>query len=224
MLKKLSAIFGGGCYLCRGEASGALCAACEAELPWLPSPRCPRCALPTPGGAVCGRCLSQPPRYDATFAALAYEFPADVLVHELKFAGELALAPLLGKFLQTSVPAKELRAADLIVPVPLSSPRLKERGFNQAVELARAAAGRIDLGSLERLRDTPPQLELPWEARQKNVRGAFAATRSLAGATVAVVDDVMTTGATLDEIAGALKAAGAARVVNWVVARTLPPH
>ena len=138
MLKKLSAIFGGGCYLCRGEAAGALCAACEAELPWLPEPRCPRCALPSPGGALCGRCLAAPPRYDATFAALAYDFPGDALVHALKFRGELALAPLLGGFLRDAVPSREIHAANFIVPVPLSGARLAQRGFNQAVELAPA--------------------------------------------------------------------------------------
>jgi predicted amidophosphoribosyltransferase len=106
----------------------------------------------------------------------------------------------------------------------LSSARLRERGYNQAVEIARRLGkGRLEVELCERTRDARPQVELPFNERQRNVRGAFRVRRSLAGATVAVVDDVMTTGATLNEIARTLKAAGAERVVNWVVART-PPH
>ena len=226
MRKNWSAtLFGGGCFLCRGAARGLLCDDCGAELPRLQGPRCPRCALASPGGAVCGRCLARPPRYDATVAALAYEFPADVLVHSLKFRGELALAPLLGALLRNA--AAGLPRVDCVLPVPLSRRRLAERGYNQAVELARplalAAGAPLELFACERSRDTPQQADLPWSERAKNVRGAFRCARELAGKSIAVVDDVMTTGATLDELAGALKDAGATRVVNWVVARTLPP-
>jgi ComF family protein len=223
--KNIQAVFGGSCFICRGNARKVLCTACDADLPRLPSPRCPCCALPAPGGATCGRCLSHRPSYDATCAALAYDFPADTLIHALKFRGELALAPLLGELLRENIPAGN--TVDFIVPVPLSAARMRARGFNQAVEIARpiaeAVGVRIELALLERPRDTPPQFDLPWADRQRNVRGAFAVSRSLIGASVAVVDDVMTTGATLDEIAATLKAAGATRVVNWVVARTMPP-
>ncbi len=119
------------------------------------------------------------------------------------------------------------KGVDFVIPVPLSYRRLRERGYNQAVELARplAAAARapLELELCERSRDAPPQTDLPWAERGRNVRGAFRCTRPLAGASIAVVDDVMTTGATLNEIASTLKASGAARVVNWVVARTSPP-
>jgi ComF family protein len=198
-----------------------LCAACDADLPRLGAPLCPRCALASPGGALCGRCLAEPPRYDATFAALAYAFPADALIHALKFRGELALAPLLAGMLFRSLAAHE--KIDLMVPVPLSAKRLRERGYNQSAEIARGlmALAPLELFVCERSRDTAAQTELPWSERRRNVRGAFRCTRGVSG-TVAVVDDVMTTGATLDEMAGALKAAGAARVVNWVVARTYP--
>ena len=212
----LSALFGGSCFVCRGAARGLLCTECDAELPRLVRPLCPRCALESPGGAVCGRCLREPPAYDATFAALAYEFPADVLVQALKFRGELALAPFLA-----SLMAVEKRV-DCVIPVPLSRDRLRQRGYNQAAEIARALRGvAIDLFACERTRESPPQMELPYDERQKNVRGAFRCTRSLAGAHVAVVDDVMTTGATLHELARTLKQAGALSVTNWVVARTL---
>ena len=213
-------LFGGSCFLCRGAARELLCGACDADLPRLSRALCPRCALESPRGELCGRCLSQAPAYDATRAALAYDFPADALVQALKFRGELALAPLLAALL-----AERLRAerVDLVVPVPLSAERLRRRGYNQAVEIARhLPGGKLELTLCERTRDAPPQMELPYEARQRNVRGAFRCRRPLAGATLAVVDDVMTTGATLDEIARTLKAAGAGRVVNWVVARTMP--
>jgi ComF family protein len=220
----LTRLFGGTCYLCRGAtaagASTLLCTACDADLPRLAPPRCPRCALDSPRGEVCGRCLSDPPHYDATVAALAYEFPADALVHALKFRGELALAGLLGEMLSKKISSEPI---DVVVPVPLSAARLRERGYNQAVEIARhLRPAQLDLGLCVRERDTPAQMDLPYAERRRNVRGAFRCTRLLAGRSVAVVDDVMTTGATVNEVASVLKAAGAARVVNWVVARTFP--
>jgi ComF family protein len=215
----LAALFGGSCYLCRGAAQRMLCPACESDLPHLAPPRCPRCALASPRGEVCGRCLSEAPHYDATCAALAYQFPADALVHSLKFRGELALAGFLGEALAKQINVHEI---DLVIPVPLSTARLRERGYNHAAEIARhLARPKLDLSLCERSRDTQPQMALPFDARRRNVRGAFRCTRALRGETVAVVDDVMTTGATLDELAKVLKAAGARRVVNWVVARTL---
>jgi ComF family protein len=220
MQKILGRLFGGSCYLCRGAAAELLCAACDADLPRLGPLRCPRCALESPRGEVCGRCLTEAPHYDATVAALAYAFPADALVHSLKFRGELALAGLLGNMLLQRI---DLQSIDLVMPVPLSASRLRERGYNQAVEIARhLGPGKLDLALCLRERDTPAQMDLPYDERRRNVRGAFRCTRSLAGQSVAVVDDVMTTGATLNEIALVLKQAGAARVVNWVVARTFP--
>ena len=229
MLRTISQrLFGGSCYLCRGRADALLCPPCDADLPRLAcgpdAELCPRCALASPGGALCGRCLANPPAYDATQAALGYEFPADVLIQALKFRGELALAPLLAGLLLRRV-AHE--GVDRIVPVPLSPARLRERGYNQSLEIARGVAAATGLklapDLCERSRDTPAQMDLPLKARAQNVRGAFHCP-GLAGGTVAVVDDVMTTGATLDEIAATLKKAGAARVVNWVVARTPPLH
>ena len=223
-------VFGGTCFLCRSRASqsspeGLLCEACDADLPRLLGSACPRCALASPGEAVCGRCLADPPAYDATCAALAYRFPVDVLIHALKFGGELALAPLLGGLLAER--ARTAGRVDVIVPVPLSAARLRERGYNQAMELARpigeALQAPVDARLCERTRDTPAQTGLAWAARARNVRGAFLCPAPLDGAVVAVVDDVMTTGATLAEIAQALKTAGASRVLNFVAARTFPP-
>ena len=225
MRAMLGALFGGSCFLCRGAARGVLCAHCDADLPRLTRERCPVCALASPAGAACGRCLARPPAYDATVAALEYAFPADVLVQALKFRAELALAPLLAGLLAARV-GREARV-DAVLPVPLAAARLRARGFNQAQELARALAratgSPLEPQLAERARDTAEQAALPHAERARNVRGAFRCARELAGATVALVDDVMTTGATLDELAATLKRAGAARVVNWVLARTPTP-
>jgi len=215
-----SRLFGGTCFVCRGAASGVICESCDADMPRLTGALCPRCALDSPAGGLCGRCLAAPPHYDATVAALAYRFPADEMVQALKFRGELALAPLLGSFLKDRIPSP---APDCVIPVPLSARRLRERGFNQAVEIARHLPGKLELDACTRESDAPPQAGLDREARSRNVRGAFRCARALAGARVAVVDDVMTTGATLDELARTLKAAGAAQVVNLIVCRT-PGH
>lgn len=223
-------VFGGTCFLCRGRAgrsspAGILCDACNADLPRSPPAACPRCALASPEGAVCGRCLAEDPAYDVTRAALVYRFPADVLIHALKFRGELALAPMLAEWLAER--ARSAAPVDTVVPVPLSATRLRERGYNQAMELAkplaRALGAPVDARLLERTRNTPPQTDLAWAERARNVRGAFRCPAPLEGAVVAVVDDVMTTGATLAEVAKVLKAAGAARVLNFVAARAFPP-
>jgi ComF family protein len=222
MLKNLSSVlFGGSCFLCRGGAREILCGACDADLPRLSQTLCPCCALESPHGARCGRCIASAPHYDATVAALAYAFPGDALVHALKFRGELALAPFLARLLGARIAEDRV---DCVMPVPLSALRLRERGYNQSLEIARHLhKAPLDIALCVRERDTAAQSDLPWAERARNVRGAFSCRRSLAGAHVVVVDDVMTTGTTLDEIAATLKRAGAARVINWVVARTSPP-
>lgn len=212
---------GEDCLLC-GSGSGPelLCPACIAELPALPE-SCPRCALPSPGGSVCGSCLSKPPHFDGTLALWPYEFPCDRLVQALKYRARLTLAG----FFARALASRPLPEIDLIVPMPLHPRRLAGRGFNQALEIARGLARRVGRpieprGAL-RVMDTPPQTGLPYEERAKNVRGAFLCKLDLSGASVAVVDDVMTTGATLNELARTLKRAGAARVENLVIARTV---
>jgi len=211
------------CLLC-GAAVGEqeICAACLDDLPRLPEPRCPVCAVPLSFAApACGTCLARPPAYDATEAAWCYGFPLDSLVQHLKFRRRLASAD----FLAHSMLAGSRPAGDLIVPVPLAAARLAERGFNQAVEIARPLARALglplDTTGLVRVRDTAPQSRLPWRVRQGNVRHAFAANTDFTGRQVIVVDDVMTSGATLDAVARILKARGAARVVNWVAERAV---
>ena len=209
------------CRLCGLPAGNALlCPGCHDDLPRLPAAHCPVCALPVPTAQVCGRCLKHPPAFDATLAVWAYAEPADGLIHALKFRAQLPLAGLFADALQSL----GLPPADLLLAMPLHSRRLAERGFNQSVEigrvLARRAQLRFDAFGLERLHDTPPQRDLAWSQRRRNVRGAFALRAEVAGLHVAVIDDVLTTGASLHEVARVLKAGGALTVTNLVLART----
>lgn len=210
------------CLLCgSGPCAALLCPACQAGLPGLADSRCPVCAEASPGGAICGACLKQPPHFDATFAAFRYGFPVDKLVQALKYQHRLAVA----EFLATAMLREARPAGDLLVPLPLSRPRLRARGFNQAVEIARLLARTLglplQLDGCARCRDTVPQATLPWKERRKNVRHAFECQVDFNGKSVIVVDDVMTTGATVDEFARTLKNHGALRVTAWVAARAL---
>lgn len=210
------------CLLCGARAEAPVCAGCRADLPRLTGPLCPVCAAPLGAPApACGACLKSPPAFDASFSPLIYSFPVDALIHQLKFACRLASA----EFFSLSMLEGPRPTGDLLMPVPLSRQRLRERGFNQALEIARplgrALGLPIDATSLTRCRDTLPQSRLPWRARAGNVRHAFACERDLSGLTVIVVDDVMTTGATLSAIAQTLKNHGAARVVNWAATRAV---
>jgi ComF family protein len=170
---------------------------------------------------VCGECLDRRPYYDSVMAPFAYAFPIDVLVKAYKYGGNLHLAPVLANLLAPEI----TEMPDMVVAMPLSDARQRERGFNQAHELARHLAARIAVPLLahacRKVTNTPPQASLPWAERAGNVRGAFVCDATLTGRHVAVVDDVMTTGATLNELARTLKRAGAARVTAWVVARAL---
>ncbi|MEP7329077.1 MAG: ComF family protein [Betaproteobacteria bacterium] len=210
------------CALCTARADHQLlCPACTSTLPALPA-HCPQCASPTPEGRRCGRCLAQPPAFVATRCAFVYAYPLDGIVHALKYGGRAAYAEIFAHAL-AQMPGMR---PDCLVPLPLAATRQRERGFNQATEIARHLASHIGvpiLRALVRTRDTQAQAALPWHRREANVRGAFAAIASLTGARVALIDDVMTTGATLDAAARAALAAGAATVEAWIGARTLPP-
>lgn len=213
------------CVLCGARAPGdGLCAACSAELPRHDEPCCPACAVPTPDGRTCGRCLSHPRAFRQTLAAFGYRFPLDALVQSLKYGGNLALLELLARPLAARAATRP--RPDLLIPMPLFPARLRQRGFNQSLELARIVGRRLDIplapDACRRIRDTVPQATLPYKARRGNVRGAFVCDLDLAGKRVAVVDDVMTSGASLDELSKALRKGGAEAVSAWVVARALP--
>jgi len=221
---KLGTILGAGCVCCggNGEADG-FCAGCRADLPWLEAAQCAQCAHPLSAAGLCGRCLADPPRFDRVYAACRYAPPLDGLIQRAKYGGRLHLLRSLAALLAHRAPAE----ADLIVPMPLSAARLRERGFNQALQLAQLAASsmnikaRIDTAACIKVRDTAPQSRLPWQQRRRNIRGAFVTLADLRGRHVLVVDDVLTTGTTMSELAGSLKKAGAASVSGWVVARTV---
>ncbi|HVO90933.1 MAG TPA: ComF family protein [Casimicrobiaceae bacterium] len=213
------------CALCAEPCGHRLvCDACTHALPQLAA-SCPVCALPSVSGEPCGACLRRPPPFAATTAAWRYAFPVDRLLHAFKYGGRLALAEPLANGL-TEVLSRQALAVDGIIPLPLAAARQRERGFNQANEIARRVARSLGLpmsDALVRVRDGVPQAALKWRERARHVRKAFAVRRDVEGARVAIIDDVMTTGATLTSAAAELRKAGAQHVELWVVARTLPP-
>lgn len=223
------------CVLCAQWGTQGLCADCRHRFAALAVERCPRCALPQAAGALCGACLRAPPPFDRCVAAADYGFPWDRLITGFKFKSHTEWAVLLADVLAQAV-AREVRPGDatatLVLPVPLSPARLRERGYNQAWELARRLAVQRGLPAkaqwLQRLRDTPHQVGLSRSERERNLRDAMwvppEGQAGVAGQHVALVDDVMTTGMTAAAGARALKAAGAASVQVWVVARTPSPE
>lgn len=212
------------CLLCGASShTGVLCAGCQADLPRLDARRCPQCALPTPAGEICGACLRQPPAFSHSESVFRYGHPLDSLIHALKYSGQLAVARYLAEHLAQRL--KDLPRPDILLPMPLHPGRLRERGFNQAVLLAGHLARRLDLEmdahACRRVRDTPPQVGLALGERRRNMRGAFICDRRLDGCRVALVDDVMTTGASLDELARIIKQAGATDISTWTIARAI---
>jgi ComF family protein len=230
--QRLARLLGGlwprHCLVC-AETSGMgdipghdLCLPCRVRLPWNHS-TCLKCALPLPVTvAACGHCLRQRPPLTVAHAAFRYEAPLDRLLPRLKFHNDLAAARLLGGLMAEALSSAE--RPDALIALPLHRKRLRSRGFDQTLELARPLAQRLQLplldGVLVRIRETAPQSRLDAPARRRNLRGAFAVQSNASlPAHVALVDDVMTTGATLHAAATALLRAGATRVDAWVCAR-----
>lgn len=177
--------------------------------------------MPVTDGTVCGKCLARPPPWGNVTAAFVYAYPLDRLLQAMKYRGVHAYADFLAAALARSVAA----LPEAVVPVPLAPQRQQERGFNQAEEIARRVARLTTVPlvrGLSRVRDTPAQAALPWRERQRNVRTAFEGLPVIAGTRIAIVDDVLTTGATLAAAAVAAQRAGARVAAAWVVARTLP--
>ncbi|RON44525.1 ComF family protein [Pseudomonas frederiksbergensis] len=222
------------CLLC-GEIADhttPICTACETELPWL-GDHCQTCALPLPAsGLTCGQCLQQPPAFERVAAPWVYSFPVDTLITRFKHSAKWPFGRLLGElvaqFLQHRFD-EDLERPDTLVPVPLATKRLRQRGFNQAAMLARWLSESLDIPCDEtlllRIQDTSAQQELKAEARKRNLRNAFALApgASVIGRHLALVDDVLTTGATAQTLARLLMDAGAARVDVYCLARTPKP-
>jgi len=222
------------CLLCDepAEAELPLCSGCEVELPWLGA-HCTVCALPLPAAnLVCGACQARPPAFARVEAPWRYAFPIDSLIARFKHQARWPLGRLLGELLARHLQhafAEGLPRPDALLPVPLAERRLRRRGFNQAEMLASWLAGplglQVDGQLLRRSHDTPAQQGLDAAARRRNLRGAFALSdpRALAGRHLALVDDVLTTGATAEALARLLRDAGAARVDVYCLARTPAP-
>jgi ComF family protein len=219
----------GQCAVCRAWPAQSLCESCVARFAQ-PQPRCVTCALPVPVGLrQCGRCVAAPPPLDACHAAVSYSYPWSALLGQYKFNGQAGWARAFAALMR-SVPWVEpaLEDAELVLPMPLSRERLSERGFNQSLLLARVlAAGRVRPDLLLRVQHTRPQAALDRQARLSNVKGAFAVdplrVDEVRGKRVVIVDDVMTSGASMFAAAEALRAAKAARITGLVFARTDEP-
>jgi len=222
------------CLLCDelAEQPYPLCVACEQELPWL-SEYCLRCALPLPmAGLTCGQCSRRAPAFEQVVALWHYGFPVDTLISRFKHNRQWPLGRLMAEMLSSGLQhryAEGLARPDLLLPVPLARRRQRERGFNQAGLLARWLSKRLAIALNERLlqrtRETPAQQSLDAKARRRNLQRAFALVDEgvVEGLHVAVVDDVLTTGATAQAIAALLRGAGARQVDVYCLARTAKP-
>lgn len=211
------------CLLCSAATTQDFCDACYHHLPRLSEHHCSICLRSiTSTNDRCGICIAEPPNFTRTIAALRYTFPVDALILALKYQTNLAIAPILAKLLHQHIQTASL--PDVIIPMPLHPNRLKQRGFNQALEISRHIAKQYRIPLLindcQRIKHTAPQTGLAWKLRQKNIRNAFTCKIELTGKHVAVIDDVMTTGATLNELAKVIRQQGATEISNWVIART----
>ena len=223
------------CLLCdvRTDTALALCTACEIELPWL-TDHCQRCALPLPmTGLICGYCLKQPPAFERVHAPWFYGFPIDSLIIRFKHNSQWPYGRLLAELLSQSL-LDHFNAGsqkpDILLPVPLSTHRLRQRGYNQAAMIAGWLSGPLAIPCREqwlvRIQDTPAQQDLDAKTRKRNLLNAFALASDarVQGAHIALVDDVMTTGATAQSLALLLRKAGARRVDVYCLARTAKPE
>ncbi|BBO60371.1 hypothetical protein MPB2EB_1512 [Mycoavidus sp. B2-EB] len=229
------------CAICGSLSPHAICNGCDSAYWQTHDDRCPRCALPLnphhtdpnhPPSRLCDHCIATPPAFDATLTLAHYAAPIDQLALALKFNAQLTVAATfaerLAHLVEQTYAHDKLSWPSLIMPVPLSAARLATRGYNQAWEIARPLARMLQIPAqarwVKRVLDTPPQTQLSQlQERRRNMRGAFIATPQLAsvrGQHIALVDDVMTSGATLAAVARVLKNAGAARITNWVALRT----
>lgn len=225
----LSAVYPPTCLLCHapGHSGMDICHACLEALPHNRN-ACARCALPLPHSAapdaICGGCQAQPPAYSRCYGAFLYRDPISRLVSGLKFRGRVQYGRLLGQLLVDSLHRLDAAVPELLIPVPLHRDRIRQRGYNQSLEIARWVARALGVPlsrrACERQRSTAAQSDLTLKERRRNIRGAFAPLGPIAADHVAILDDVVTTGSTVSELAKVLKQAGAKRVDVWTIART----
>ncbi|MCB5188494.1 ComF family protein [Methylobacillus caricis] len=220
-------LFPQSCLLCSNRQAGpiGICHSCLDDMPWHIDNVCPQCALPSVSNHLCGRCLQKPPAFDATLSLFQYQYPVSAMLQQYKYGQMLTLAQTWGEILAMRIGERVL--PDRIIPMPLHKKRLQERGFNQSMEIARTLSRHLnvplDISSCMRTRFTPPQASLPYKERIRNMHDAFSCEQNLQGLRIALLDDVMTTGASLNALAKTVKSAGASHVECWIIARTFTP-
>lgn len=215
------------CLVCGAPGKDVLdlCTGCRFELP-RNNPACGCCGIPLYGdqALICGQCQQHPPPFKRTLTPFLYEPPMDCLIKLLKFQGQLAAATLLGNLLQEVLIQRTTPLPEAMLPVPLHPSRMAERGFNQALEIARIVSKPMAIpiiaNAVKRHRPTPPQVSLDAKARRSNVRGAFRRQQPIQARHIAIVDDVITTGSTVIEVARVLKRAGVEEIEVWALAHT----
>lgn len=217
------------CLLCQNPSNQkiALCETCETQLPKLKN-TCQCCASILPDDVpkrICGLCIKNPPYFYSTIALFAYEGKIIKLITGLKFHQELNVAILVADLFSQHLINEKIPLPDIIIPVPLHNKRLRNRGYNQALEIAKPIAKKFNIPLLKnaclRKRHTKPQIELPAHSRKQNIKNAFEIKTPMNDLKIAIVDDVMTTGNTVNELSKDLMKSGAKKVEIWCIARTL---
>ena len=212
------------CFLCGNPATQSmLCRHCEAELPQIDR-SCTLCAMPLQQGLICGQCLKKPPRHQRAVTAFLYAEPIDRCISAFKYQQQLGFTKLFADKLLSQI-QQNAELPDCIIPIPLHPKRLRKRGFNQAHELSKVLsqllAIPVAMDTLYRVRHTPPQAALPLKQRRRNIKNAFRCKSDSLPARIALVDDVYTTGITLDEAAKTLQRQGAEYIEVWTIARAI---
>lgn len=211
------------CRLC-GEHSQqhVLCPACIADLPFLGN-ACPRCAMPTPQSQLCGQCISSPLEQDISFSLFSYSEPIDRLIADFKYHDKLYLSALFASLMADKLLKKTL--PQCLVPIPLHPKRLRQRGYNQSLELAKSLSKHLSIpvtnNLLSRSKNTVPQASLPFKQRKNNIKQAFKLTNSNIPSHIAIIDDVLTTGHTANAAVMLLRKAGVETIEVWTIARTI---
>lgn len=219
----LDKLFKQNCLLCSVKVNGkiSICQDCLKSLPRAPYPNCPQCGLET-NGETCGKCLKNSPHYDKIHALFSYVYPVDRVIQHYKYNNALFLSHTLGLLLTESIIDSDI---DIIIPMPLHPNRIQERGFNQSLEIAKVIAKlhhiKLDYTSCTRIKNTPPQSSLKPKERIKNMTGAFDCQVRMSGMHIVLIDDVITTGASLNALSKTLKQAGASKISCYVIARTI---
>ena len=218
----LDALYPPRCVLCDRLDRIGLCAECLNGLDRIEHP-CFKCGVSCTGPGPCGRCQAQPPAYDITISPFQYQPPLTVLIHRFKYRRNVALARPLANLLSQEITRRKYPRPQLLIPVPLHWTRLLWRGFNQSVELARHISSELDIpisrNLVYRNRKTTSQARLPLRQRQHNISNCFELRRPLNAASVAIVDDVVTSGATVNQMSQELRKKGAVHIQIWALLR-----